>query len=140
MSQEILKDNLDGKNHEGANTNWPVKFLTATSVIGDEVLSLEGEKLGHIKDIMLNVRKGIIEYVVVETSSFLGFNTKYFAIPFEELKLKASKKAFVLQHHESVLKNAPGFDKEHWPETNSHHYATTVDNYWGEFMGVNVGG
>ncbi|MBC7451757.1 MAG: PRC-barrel domain-containing protein [Cytophagales bacterium] len=134
----LEKDNATGKNHEGVNPNWPVKLLTATSIIGDDVLNEKDEKIGVIKDIMLDIRRGIIEYVVVECSGFLGFNDKLFALPFAVLHLKASKQAFILEKGSELLKKAPGFDKNHWPETNSHHYAQ-AEGYWGDFMGPSVG-
>ena len=138
MTVNIEKDNITGKNHEGANANWPVKVLTATSIIGDDILNAKEEKVGKIKDIMIDIRRGIAEYVVIESSGFLGFNEKFFAVPFSELKLKASKRAFVLHKDNEFIKNAPGFDKNHWPETNSHHYIQ-VEGYWGDFMGVSTG-
>ena len=138
MTVNIEKDNITGKNHEGANANWPVKVLTATSIIGDDVLNAKEEKVGKIKDIMIDIRRGIVEYVVIESSGFLGFNEKFFAVPFSELKLKPSKRAFILHKDDEFIKNAPGFDKNHWPETNSHHYIQ-VEGYWGDFMGVSTG-
>jgi sporulation protein YlmC with PRC-barrel domain len=138
MTVNIEKDNITGKNHEGANANWPVKVLTATSIIGDDILNAKEEKVGKIKDIMIDIRRGIAEYVVIESSGFLGFNEKFFAVPFSELKLKTSKRAFILQKDDEFIKNAPGFDKNHWPETNSHHYIQ-VEGYWGDFMGVSTG-
>jgi sporulation protein YlmC with PRC-barrel domain len=133
------KDNLTGKNHEGVNTNWPVKFLTATSIIGDDVLNEKDEKIGVIKNIMLDIRRGLVEYIVIESSGFLGMNEKLFAVPFSVLHIKPSKKAFVLQNGDELLKKAPGFDKDHWPETNSHHYAQSA-GYWSDyFMGASAG-
>jgi hypothetical protein len=38
-----------------------------------------------------------------------------------------------------VLENAPGFDKDHWPKTNSHEFEN-ASRYWGGFMGANTGG
>jgi len=132
------KDNQTGFNHEGANVNWPIRFLTASSIIGDEVINSEEEHLGKIKDIMLDIRNGKIEYFVIEFGGFLNFGEKLFAIPFGALKVKPGKRAFILDKKKEVLENAPGFDKDHWPETNSHHYAS-VNTYWGSFMGVNSG-
>jgi len=133
------QDNKTGKNHAGANANWPVKLLTATSIIGDDVLNEKDEKIGVIKDVMLDIRRGIIEYVVVESTGFLGFNDKLFALPFGVLKIKQSEKAFVIENGSDLLKKAPGFDKEHWPETNSHNYAQ-AEGFWdNSFMGQNAG-
>ena len=131
-------DNLSGKNHEGARPNSPVKFLTSTSIIGDKVHNPKGEHLGTIKDIMIDLTEGKIEYVVVEFGGFLGIGEKYFALPYPMLKLDAKDQEFILDLSREVLKNAPGFDKDHWPETNTHLFDST--NYWGGFMGTNTGG
>ena len=138
MSANIENDNTSGKNHEGANANWPVRVLTATSIIGDDILNSKDEKVGTIKDIMIDIRRGIVEYVIIECSGFLGRHEKLFAVPFSELKIKPSKKAFILHKDDEFLKKAPGFDKNHWPETNSPHYIQ-VEGYWGDFIGASTG-
>lgn len=58
-------DNLSGKNHEGAHPNLPLKFLTASSIIRDKVLNQKGEHLGMIKDIMIDLENGRVEYAVI---------------------------------------------------------------------------
>jgi len=130
-------DNLSGKNHTGAHPNSPVKFLTATSIIGDKVLNPKGEHLGTINDIMIDLSLGKIEYVVVEFGGFLGVGEKYFALPYALLTLDSKNEEFILDQSMDTLKNAPGFDKDHWPETNTHLFDSS--SYWGGFMGVNSG-
>ncbi len=112
-------------------------FLTASSIIGDKVQNNAGEHLGEIKEIMLNVSTGEIQYFVIEFGGFLGIGEKYFAIPFKVLKLDPKKKVFILNQSREVLDKAPGFDKDHWPDT--HVHTEQVDYYWGDFMGVNTG-
>jgi len=48
------------------------------------------------------------------------------------------KEAFILDQKKEVLAKAPGFDKDHWPETNSHALQESY-TYWGGFMGSNSG-
>ena len=124
-------DNRTGNNHEGGSANRPLERLTATSIIGDKVENADGEDLGKIDNLMINLHSGRIEYVVVEYGSFLGLGGKLFAIPFQELRVIPGKKAFLLSRDEEYLKNSPGFDKGHWPDTNSHRYYGDVDSYWG---------
>ncbi len=112
-------------------------YLTATSIIGDHVENNAGENLGEIKEIMLNVTTGTIRYLVVEFGGFLGMGEKYFAIPYKILKLNPKKRVFILNQKRETLEKAPGFDRDHWPDTNMH--SKMVDFYWGDFMGVNVG-
>ena len=128
--KEYEVDNLTGKNHEGPMANVPVRRLTATSIIGDKVENLDGENLGRIDNLMVNLSSGMIEYVVLESGAFLGLGGKYFAIPFSQLYLNSEKECFILNREKEYFKNIPGFDKAHWPDTNDHSYFNDVDNFW----------
>ena len=130
-------DNLTGENHEGNKANIPLRFLTAFSVIGEKVYNHAEGRLGTIKDIMLDLSGGKIEYVVIEMGGFLGIGEKFFAIPYSLLKVDPANERFILNQNKETLENAPGFDKDHWPETNAHFRSS--NDYWGGFMGANTG-
>lgn len=136
--EQIKSDNLTNENRSGAKANLPLRYLTATSIIGDNVVARDGDDMGEIKDLMVDLTSGKIEYFVVELGGFLGIGEKYYALPFAFLTVDAENKVFVLNQEEETIRNAPGFDKDHWPETNSHYYSNST-SYWGGFMGVNVG-
>ena len=125
---DIMNDNLTGTNSEGLYPNLPLKCLTASSIIGDKVENKAGEKLGKIKDIMLNVNSGAMEYFIVEFGGFLGIGEKFFAIPFNLLSVDPEKQVYIFDQPREMLEKAPGFDKDHWPETNIHYYE--ADQHW----------
>jgi sporulation protein YlmC with PRC-barrel domain len=131
-------DNKTGKNHEGAHPNSPVRLLTATSIIGDKVFNPKEEKLGTIKDIMIDLQSGQISYIILEMGGFLGVGEKFFALPYALLRVDPKNEAFVLNQDKATLENAPGFDKDHWPDTNTHMFDSS-GTYWGGFMGANSG-
>ncbi len=126
------KDNLTGTNNGPLLPNLPLKYLTVTSVIGDQVHNKEGEHLGSIKNIMLDITTGKVEYFVIEFGGFLGIGTKYFAVPFSLLQVDAEKKLFVFNQTREMIEKAPGFNEDHWPETNIH--LEQMGNSW-SFMG-----
>jgi sporulation protein YlmC with PRC-barrel domain len=135
MQQEHYEvDNQTNENHEGPQANQPLERLTATSIIGDRVENPEGEELGKIEDLMINLNSGEIEYAVVEFGSFLGIAGKLFAVPFNELQVNSAKKLFVLNRDKEYLKAAPGFDKSHWPDTNDHAYFENVKMHYGSYV------
>ena len=138
MNENLSKENKTGVNLDGANANRPLKVLTATSIIGDKVENRKGEDIGSIKDIMINLLDGKIEYMIIESGSFLGLGGKLFAVPYSALKKNPKNKDFILDVAKEFMEKAPGFDKTHWPETNSHY--NDVNTHWGDFMGPNVGG
>lgn len=127
-------DNRTGVNHEGSQANSPVERLAVTSIVGDKINNPEGEELGKIDNIMINLRSGEIEYAVLEFGSFLGVGGKLFAVPFRELRLDPDKKVFILNRDKEYLKQSPGFDKTHWPETNDHSYFENVRMYYGSYL------
>ena len=116
----------------GAKT--PLYRLHARSIIGYEIRNPEGEDLGKVDNLMVNLNTGEIEYVVVEFGAFLGLGGKLFAIPFKELKLDGENKRFILNRDKEHLKKSPGFDKDHWPATNDHSYFDNVSMYYGSYL------
>lgn len=134
LNNSFEADNLTGRNHEGEQANSPVRRLTATSIIKDDVENPNGESLGSIKDFMINLNNGTIEYAVLKFSTgFLGMDQKLFAIPWRELQIDPLREVFILDRDKEYLKNAPGFDEDHWPETNAHYYED-ANAYWGTGM------
>ena len=87
---------------------------------------------------MIDLEEGKIHYLVIEMGGFLGIGEKYFAIPYEMVEIDTHDHAFMLDQDRETLKNAPGFDKDHWPDTNSHYVES--GQYWGSLMGPNTGG
>jgi sporulation protein YlmC with PRC-barrel domain len=124
-------DNRTGSNQEGPDANRPLERLTATSIIGDKVENLRGEDLGTIDNLMINIHTGKIEYVVLDYGSVLGIGGKLFAIPFSHLRVAPGRHVFILDRDKDYLRMSPGFDKNHWPDTNDHTYYGDVDSYWG---------
>lgn len=129
-------DNMTGQNNSGARPNDPLKRLAASSLIGDNIFNPAGDNLGKIKDIMIDISESKIEYLVIEFGGFLGMNQKYFAVPMHALTIaKEHKNAFILNETKDSLKRYPGFDKDHWPNTNAHTDNPRVSNESGFMSG-----
>ena len=127
-AEQLEKDNLSGENQGALLPNQKGRYLTASSVVGDKVVNVGGEHLGEIKEIMLDLEHGRIDYFVIEFGGFLGLGVKYFAIPFRLITLDAANKRFICNQSREVLEKAPGFDMDHWPDTNLHF--DEAYSYW----------
>jgi sporulation protein YlmC with PRC-barrel domain len=126
--QLFEKDNLSGENQGALLPNQKGRYLTASTLTGDKVVNPAGEHLGEIKEVMLDLENGKIDYFVIEFGGFLGIGVKYFAIPLRLLKIDTPNKRFIFNQSRQVLENAPGFDMDHWPDTNLHF--DEVYSYW----------
>jgi len=115
-----------------AAKNERADIYRASKLIGGNVENLQGEKLGDIKDVVLDPETGRITYAVLSFGGFMGLGEKYFAVPWSALTSKAGEKGdFVLNVDKEKLKNAPGFDKNNWPNMADRHWAAQVYTYYG---------
>lgn len=103
-----------------------MRYLAATSVLGEKVENNKGDKLGKVEDIMIDLKSGNIDYYIIAFGGFLTINEKYFAIPFKFLRVNPEKKVLVFNESKEVLEKAPGIDMNHWPHTNFH----AEETYW----------
>ena len=105
------------------------EVMSASSLIGDKVVNFEGEDLGKIEELMIDMDDGRVNYAVLSFGGFLGIGDKLFAIPFQSLRLDTENKQFVLNVDKERLRNAPGFDKHDWP-TMSHAWGEDIHRYY----------
>jgi hypothetical protein len=54
-----------------------------------------------------------------------------FAVPWDALTLDTDKKRFTLDVSKDDLKNAPGFDKDKWPNMSDQTWAKSVHTFYG---------
>lgn len=105
-------------------------FLTASTLTGDSVKNLQGESLGDLKDIMLDTSNGRIAYGVLSFGGVLGMGEKLFAVPWEALQVDGENHHLILNVDKERLKDAPGFDKDNWPNFADHSFATQLHEYY----------
>ncbi|MCC7682737.1 PRC-barrel domain-containing protein [Janthinobacterium sp. FW305-128] len=115
------------RNHDGPGP----ALMGADTLIGDEVYNHNDEELGDIKEIMLDMRTGQIAYAVLSFGGILGMGDKLFAVPWERLTLDTVNKRFLLNVDKDLLKNAPGFDKNNWPDMGSDAWNQQMEAFYG---------
>ena len=92
-----------------------ITFLTASTIKGEKVVNKDGEHLGKIEDLMIDLENRRVVYAILSFGGFLGIGDKHFAIPLEALSQKPNEHAFTLDISKDVLEKAEGFDKENIP-------------------------
>jgi sporulation protein YlmC with PRC-barrel domain len=110
----------------------PGPFLMgAGTLLGEDVYNGKDEKLGDIKEFMLEMDTGKVAYAVLSFGGFLGMGEKLFAVPWQALKLDTANKRFVLDVEKDRLQNAPGFDKDDWPDMTDQTWASGIHSFYG---------
>ena len=106
-------------------------IMAADTLQGDKVVNGDGDSLGEIEHIMLDVPAGRVAYAVLSFGGVLGMGEKLFAIPWNALILDADSKCFVLDVSKETLKSAPGFDKDRWPSMADQRWGADLHKYYG---------
>jgi hypothetical protein len=106
-------------------------LMGADTLIGDSVVNGAEEDLGDIKEIMLDMNTGQVAYAVLAFGGFLGMGEKLFAVPWQALHLDTVNHRFVLNVEKERLQNAPGFDKDAWPDMSDVNWAIEIHTFYG---------
>ena len=106
-------------------------LMGADTLIGDSVVNGAEETLGDIKEIMLDMNTGQVAYAVLAFGGFLGMGEKLFAVPWQALHLDTANHRFVLNVEKERLQNAPGFNKDAWPDMSDVNWASEVHTFYG---------
>lgn len=107
------------------------RVLSAGSIIGDPVRNTRGEDLGEIKELMVDLSEGRIAYAVLSFGGILGIGDKLFAIPWQAFSVSQEEKALVLDVEKEKMENAPGFDKNNWPDMADVSWGKGIHSYYG---------
>lgn len=106
-------------------------ILSSSTISGDKVVNRNGEDLGDIKDLMIDVDNGRVAYAVLEFGGFMGLGSKLFAVPLSAMEIDPENHRFIFDQDKETLKNAPGFDDDHWPDFSDRAWGTSVHSHYG---------
>lgn len=107
------------------------RTMSATTLIGDTVRNQEGDKLGSVKEIMLDMETGRTAYAVLDMGGFLGIGNKLFAVPWNLIDVDTDEHEIVVDVPKERLENAPGFDQDEWPDFSDRRWGESIHSYYG---------
>ena len=110
-------------------------LISADRVEGTPVYNAEGDKLGHVEDVMLHKLTGKVAYAVVSFGGFLGVGEKFHPLPWSMLKYDTDRNGYVLPIAKRQLEEGPSFsptdlgdDDASWRGRVHDHYGAAP--YW----------
>jgi len=107
-----------------------VNAFMMEKIIGSDVRNMKGERLGTIKDIVVDIDMGQILYAVMDFGGFLGIGGKLFPVPWQSLAPLPSEGIFFLDVSKDQLKNAPGYEKDNLPDMGDLHWGTRLAQFY----------
>lgn len=116
--------------HSDYRSSYGTHLIGADTLIGKDVYNYDDEHIGDIKEIMLNSATGEIAYVVLSFGGILGLGEKLFAVPWKALTMDTVNQSFILNESKERLENAPGFDKNSWPNMVEKNWVNEVHTFY----------
>ncbi|UXH80542.1 PRC-barrel domain-containing protein [Roseateles amylovorans] len=103
----------------------------ASKLIGKEVRNPQHQKLGEIRDLILDVNNDAIHYAILSFGGAMGVGDKLFAFPLTAFQYQGANEDLVLDVTKERLRSAPGFEKRNWPNWAQPDYAMELERYFG---------
>lgn len=114
---------------ERVNTDETARLIASSKVEGTTVYNTEGERLGTIKNFMVDKASGEVEYAVLSFGGFLGIGSDYYPLPWDMLEYDSDQGGYVVDLDKDMLDEAPHFAADEEPEFNE-TYGQEIQNYY----------
>ena len=90
--------------------NGHTNAILASKIKGTSVFNTNGEKIGHVEDIMLDKTSDEVMYAVLGFGGFLGIGEKYHPMPWSTLDYDEDAGGYVVAMSKEALELAPVYD------------------------------
>jgi sporulation protein YlmC with PRC-barrel domain len=106
--------------------------MRASELLGKEVRNQQGEELGEVEDVVVNVNTGRVQYAVLSFGGFLDMGDELFTFPLSAFDRSRQGDQLVLNVSQEQLQKAEGFDEDNWPTYgNDKDFFDRVQNLFG---------
>jgi sporulation protein YlmC with PRC-barrel domain len=126
-----VKTDLD-RNETQANQDKVMHGNKASGLLGMEVRNKQNEKLGEIKDLVMDLSSGKVSYGVLSVGGFLGIGEKLIAIPPTSFQYSDARDYLIIDADKAKIQAAPGFAATSWPAVHN----PEMNKYWNQGVGA----
>jgi sporulation protein YlmC with PRC-barrel domain len=140
VSVDVNRNGVTVEKHGTQVESGMQTIVRGKDLTGLSVYNANNESLGKIEDLVIDPQAGKIRYAVLSFGGFLGMGDKLFAIPWQKLSFVAKgttsagteKESYVvLNVSKGILKGAPGFAKDSWPNFADRTWRDTIEQHYG---------
>jgi sporulation protein YlmC with PRC-barrel domain len=107
------------------------KIDPAKKLIGREIQTAQGQKVGELKDMVVDLESGRVLYTIVSAGGFLGINDELTAVPPGAFSSSTEAK-LTIDADKEKLTAAPRFTKDHESNLKDAGFAKQVNEHFGQ--------
>jgi sporulation protein YlmC with PRC-barrel domain len=113
-------------------TAEPIRVARADKILGLAVENPQGENLGEIENLLIDMTAGRIAPATLACGGWLGLGENLALVPWDALTFKPGTDRVTLNVDTEELRKAPQFAKDKWPVTVERQWRADVYAYYGE--------
>ena len=100
----------------GGQSQQPVTRLNKSSTLaGTEVRTRSNERIGDVKDVVIDLNSGRIAYFVVDASEILEGNNSLIAVPPFAVRPGSNQRAIMVDAEREKIENLRSFSRDNYP-------------------------
>lgn len=107
------------------------RVFPSAAIPGGLVVNREGDELGRIEHVMIDLPEGRIAYAVLARGGVFGLGERLIAVPWTALARDEGARRFVIDITPEKLDAAPAFDHDSWPAMGDREWAREVHRHYG---------
>jgi sporulation protein YlmC with PRC-barrel domain len=120
-------------NSTNNESGQPMKINKASELIGCTVKDPQGERLGKIRDVVIDFQNDRVAYAVLGSESGILSAEKLHAVPLRAFQPSDDGTYLILNTDKDKLAHAEGFDKNNWPSVTNPSWG--AQPFWEENSG-----
>lgn len=106
---------------------------------GNRLYNTDGDEIGSLSHVVLDLNNGCALYAVVSTGAVLGMGGRLSPIPWQMLQMGPEENHFILNVDPEKLKLGPAFDRKDWQQTINEDWLNSLFTYYGYRRSGGVG-
>jgi sporulation protein YlmC with PRC-barrel domain len=106
-------------------------LLRSKTLFDYRVKSQQGEDLGKIEEVMIDMEMGRMAYAVLSFGGFLGLGNKWVPVPWDAVALQPDEKVLLLKIEKEKLQKAPNFEPATLPDLANRQWGAVIHTYYG---------
>ncbi|MFW0756350.1 PRC-barrel domain-containing protein [Pseudomonas sp. H11T01] len=130
-SEEVVLEAVRISAHKPLTSVSPCPdFERITRIINSRVSSLDGQDIGKLSDVLIDLRTGKIAYAVLAEGGFFGRSNVLHAVPWSALKFDGDAKLFHIAATAARVREDTGFQQDAWPNIEDRQWAHSLHRFY----------
>jgi sporulation protein YlmC with PRC-barrel domain len=106
-------------------------LIKTGDILGMQVAGIDGDKLGAVRELFLELSSGQVAFVIIEAAGLLGRGGKFHPVPWPAVRYDAVARNFQVEMTKADFKASPSYDREQlanrdygWDEQANRYFAS----------------